>query len=64
MYQIFYKKKTIILTDKIEEETEGDNIDVKVEVHQELVEDDKAINKKVKDFGKCISKISLLINPS
>lgn len=37
---------------KIEEETEGDNIDVKVEVHQELVEDDKAINKKVKDFGE------------
>ena len=37
---------------KIEEETEGDNIDVKVEVHQEVVEDDKAINKKVKDFGE------------
>ena len=37
---------------KIEEDTEGDNIDVKVEVHQELVEDDKAINKKVKDFGE------------
>ena len=37
---------------KIEEETEGDNIDVKVEVHQEWVEDDKAINKKVKDFGE------------
>ena len=32
---------------KIEEDTEGDNIDVKVEVHQELVEDDEAINKKL-----------------
>lgn len=37
---------------KIEEESEGDTIDVKVEVHQQLVEDDKAINKKVKDFGE------------
>jgi len=37
---------------KIEEESEGDTIDVQVEVHQELVEDDKAINKKVKDFGE------------
>ena len=37
---------------KIEEESEGDTIDVQVEVHQELVEDDMAINKKVKDFGE------------
>ena len=37
---------------KIEKESEGDTIDVHVEVHQELVEDDKAINKKVKDFGE------------
>ena len=34
------------------EEFEEDTIDVQVEVHQELVEDDKAINKKVKDFGE------------
>ncbi len=33
-------------------ENEEDTIDVQVEVHQELVEDDKAINKKVKDFGE------------
>ena len=36
----------------MEEEKEEDTIDVQVEVHQELVEDDKAINKKVKDFGE------------
>ena len=34
------------------DESEEDTIDVQVEVHQELVEDDKAINKKVKDFGE------------
>ena len=34
------------------DENEEDTIDVQVEVHQELVEDDKAINKKVKDFGE------------
>lgn len=34
------------------DENEVDTIDVQVEVHQELVEDDKAINKKVKDFGE------------
>jgi len=33
-------------------ENEEDTIDVQVEVHQELVEDDKSINKKVKDFGE------------
>ncbi len=33
-------------------EIEEDEIDVTVEVHQESVEDDKAINKKVKDFGE------------
>jgi len=37
---------------KMEEEKEEDTIDVQVEVHQELVEDDNAINKKVKDFGE------------
>ncbi len=36
----------------MEEDKEEDTIDVQVEVHQELVEDDKAINKKVKDFGE------------
>ena len=34
------------------DEKDEDTIDVQVEVHQELVEDDKAINKKVKDFGE------------
>ncbi|MGB1089491.1 MAG: DNA translocase FtsK 4TM domain-containing protein [Schleiferiaceae bacterium] len=34
------------------DEQDEDTIDVQVEVHQELVEDDKAINKKVKDFGE------------
>jgi S-DNA-T family DNA segregation ATPase FtsK/SpoIIIE len=34
------------------DEKEEDTIDVQVEVHQELIEDDKAINKKVKDFGE------------
>ena len=34
------------------DESEENTIDVQVEVHQELVEDDKAINKKVKDFGE------------
>lgn len=34
------------------DEKEEDTIDVQVEVHQELVEDDKSINKKVKDFGE------------
>jgi S-DNA-T family DNA segregation ATPase FtsK/SpoIIIE len=34
------------------EESEEDTIDVQVEVHHELVEDDKAINRKVKDFGE------------
>ena len=34
------------------DENEEDTIDVQVEVYQELVEDDKAINKKVKDFGE------------
>jgi S-DNA-T family DNA segregation ATPase FtsK/SpoIIIE len=33
-------------------EPEEDEIDVTVEVHQESIEDDKAINKKVKDFGE------------
>ena len=34
------------------DEQDEDTIDVQVEVHQELVEDDKTINKKVKDFGE------------
>ena len=40
------------MTSKLEEESEEDTIDVQVEIHEELVEDDKAINKKVKDFGE------------
>jgi S-DNA-T family DNA segregation ATPase FtsK/SpoIIIE len=36
----------------LENETEEHSIDVQVEVHEELIEDDKAINKKVKDFGE------------
>ena len=35
-----------------ENEIEEHTIDVQVEVHEELIEDDKAINKKVKDFGE------------
>lgn len=35
-----------------EVESEEDTLDVQVEIHEELVEDDKAINKKVKDFGE------------
>lgn len=34
------------------DERDEDTIDVQVEVHQELVEDDNTINKKVKDFGE------------
>ena len=35
-----------------ENEIEEHTIDVQVEVHEELIEDDKSINKKVKDFGE------------
>jgi len=38
-------------TPDVPEETDVE-IDVQVEVHEESIEDDKAINKKVKDFGE------------
>ena len=40
------------ISSKLEEEPEEDTIDVQVEIHEELVEDDKVINKKIKDFGE------------
>jgi len=47
------------VSNKNEKEPEEDTIDVQVEVHQEMVEDDKAINKKVKDFGEYDPKLDL-----
>jgi len=38
-------------TDTVDEDSES-KLDVKVEIHEEKVEDDRLINKKVKDFGE------------
>ena len=43
MYQIFYKKKTILLTDKIEEETDFITLNLKSVTIDDII---KVLNKK------------------